>query len=59
MSLGKVSVGKATDSKKEFAVDYLKVEYDGEEVLEIDKLNMICKIKGVDYLADLRAAMGM
>ena len=41
------------------AVDYLKVEYDGEEVLEIDKLNMICKIKGVDYLADLRAAMGM
>ena len=59
MSLGKVAVGKTTDSKKEFAVDYLKVEYDGKEVLEIDKLNMICKINGVDYLADLRAAIGM
>ena len=59
MSLGKVSVGKAMDSKKEFAVDYLKIEYDGKEVLEIDKLNMICKINGVDYLADIKAAMGM
>lgn len=37
----------------------MKVEYDGEEVLEVDKINMIFKVRGTDYLTDLRAAMGM
>lgn len=59
LSLGKMAVGKATDSKQEFSVNYLKIEYDGEEVLEIDKTNMIFKVNGTDYLTDLRAAMGM
>lgn len=58
-SQGKLSVGKATDSKQEFAVNYMKVEYDGEEVLEVDKINMIFKVRGTDYLTDTRAAMGM
>lgn len=58
-SLGKASVGKPTDSKREFAVTYLKVEYEGKEVLEIDKTNMIFKVNGTDFLVDLRAAMGM
>lgn len=56
---GKIGVGKPTDSKQEFSVNYLKVEYDGEEVLEVDKINMIFKVKGTDYLTDTRAAMGM
>ena len=56
---GKMAVGKPTDSKQEFSVNYLKVEYDGEEVLEIDKTNMIFKVKGTDYLTDIRAAMGI
>lgn len=56
---GKLSVGKATDSKQDFSVNYMKVEYDGEEVLEVDKINMIFKVRGTDYLTDLRAAMGM
>ena len=59
LSLGKASVGKATDSKREFTVEYIKIEHDGKEVLEIDKLNMICKINGTDLLADLRSAMGI
>lgn len=59
ISLGKMAVGKATDSKQEFSVNYLKAEYDGKEVLEIDKTNMIFKVNGTDYLTDLRAAMGM
>lgn len=56
---GKLSVGKPTDSKQEFAVNYLKVEYDGKEVFEADKFNMIFKVDGVDYLTDIRSAMGL
>ena len=56
---GKLSVGKPTDSKQEFSVNYMKVEYDGEEVFEVDKTNMIFKVKGTDYLTETRAAMGM
>lgn len=58
-SQGKMSVGKPTDSKQEFTVDYLKVEYEGKEVLEIDKSNMIFKVNGTDYLTEVRAAMGL
>lgn len=56
---GKLSVGKPTDSKAEFSLTYLKITYDGKEVLEIDKIAMIHKVNGTDYLADLRDAMGM
>ena len=56
---GKLSVGKPTDSKQEFSVNYMKVEYDGKEVLEIDKTNMIFKVNGKDYLAEIRSAMGI
>lgn len=59
ISLGKASVGKAMDSKKEFTVNYIKIELDGEEVLELDKKNMIFKMNGTDFLTDLRAAIGM
>ncbi|MBR8701160.1 hypothetical protein IX317_001842 [Fusobacterium sp. DD29] len=59
VTLGKAAVGKPTDSKREFTVNYIKIELDGKEVLEIDKFNMICKINGTDFLADLRAAIGM
>ena len=58
-SLGKASVGKATDSKREFTINYLKIEYDDTEVLELDKTNMIFRLNGIDYSADLRTAMGM
>lgn len=59
LTLGNLGVGKATDSKKDFTVNYIKVEYDGKEILEIDKTNMIFKVNGTDYLAEVRAALGM
>lgn len=58
-SLGKLAVGKSTDSKREFSLSYLKIEYDGEKLLEIDKINMICEINGQDMLSEVRAALGM
>lgn len=59
LTLGKLSVGKPTDSKAEFSLTYLKITYDGKEILEIDKLAMIHKVNGTDYLADLRDALGI
>lgn len=59
LTLGKMSVGKPSDSKQDFSVNYMKIEYDGEEVLEVDKTNMIFKVNGTDYLTGTRAAMGL
>lgn len=54
LSLGSLEVGSTTGSESEFEVSYLKVALDGEEFIEIDKYNFICKIDGTDYLADVR-----
>ena len=51
--LGKLDVGATTGTA------YLKVTIDGETVLELDKFNYICNIGGVDYMADVREALGM
>jgi P2 family phage contractile tail tube protein len=55
---GKLEVGAPMDSSNELEVTYLKIWYDSKEYIEIDKLNFICKIDGVDYLAEVRQALG-
>lgn len=59
LNMGTLGVGKTTDSNKEFSLTYLKIELDGETLVEIDKVNMIFKVDGTDLLADVRAAIGM
>lgn len=59
LNMGTLGVGKTTDSNKEFSLTYLKIELDGEVVLEIDKVNMIFIVNGEDMLAEVRAALGM
>lgn len=59
LALGKLDVGSTTDTSNEFEVNYIKITIDGEEVVEIDKFNYICKIKGTDFLADVRMALGL
>lgn len=54
LNLGSLEVGSSTGTESEFEVTYLKVILAGEEILEIDKFNFICKIDGTDYLADVR-----
>ena len=58
LNLGKLAVGEMTDTKTEFEVSYLKLEIDDKERIEVDKLNYIFKINGVDYLAEVRSALG-
>lgn len=56
-SLGKMDINKKTDTDNEVETLYLKLEIDGEKLIEIDKFNYICYIYGKDYLEDIRAAL--
>lgn len=57
--LGGLEAATAMSSTSAFSVNYLKVLIDGEEVLEIDKLNYIFKVLGVDYLAKTRENLAL
>lgn len=57
--LGKLNPGKKMDNEVDLSVSYLKVFIDNEEVLEVDKLNFIFKVNGVDALASVREHLGM
>ncbi|OPJ63686.1 phage major tail tube protein [Clostridium chromiireducens] len=54
VDLGKLTVGKQTGTKNTFEVIYLKVEENGKELIELDKLNFVFKVNGVDVLAAIR-----
>ena len=58
LNIGKLAVGEMTDTKTEFEVLYLKLEINDKERIEVDKLNYIFKVDGVDYLAGVRSALG-
>lgn len=58
-SLGSFAPQSAMDSSNEMEIHYLKVIYDNQTVVEIDKFNYICIIDGVDYSAKIRANLGM
>ena len=57
--LGNLDVGTTSDTATTIEVDYLKVTIDGEDVIELDKYNYICKVGGVDYLSEVREALGL
>jgi hypothetical protein len=57
--LGKLAPGAAMEPSREFSTHYVKVFLDGKEYIEIDQPNYICKIDGVDYLAAVRANLGL
>lgn len=57
-NLGNLVVGDAMDTQTECEILYIKVELDGKERIEIDKLNYIHKVDGEDMLAAVRVALG-
>lgn len=61
---GKMSPGKAApattgDASGEYSVGYYACEIGGKMVFEIDQRNNVYKINGTDYMADVRAALGL
>lgn len=57
--LGSLKPADHTDSKTTLEVTYLKITIDGKRKVEIDKLNYIHFIDGIDYLVDVRKALGL
>ena len=55
---GSVAPASPTNGSGEYAVRYWATYIDGKKVREIDQFNNICFINGVDYLADVRRALG-
>lgn len=59
IDLGSAKVGEAGETKVTSELSYIKITIDGEDVLEIDIINMIEMVDGEDRLAAQRAAIGI
>lgn len=57
--VGKFEPGKKMEPGSDFELSYVKMSMNGIVRLEIDKVNFICAINGVDYLSTVRTHMGM
>jgi P2 family phage contractile tail tube protein len=55
---GKVAPSSTADASGEFSVHYWATYVDGKKMLEIDQLNSICIVDGVDYLAGSNSILG-
>ena len=51
---GKAKVGNGMDTSVKLTVLYILIELDGEPMVELDKLNEVFKIRGVDVLAKIK-----
>lgn len=58
-TLGTLETGKKHGNESEFEVLRLEVELNGSEVLLIDKLNFIHRVRGKDLLSSVRAHLGL
>ena len=56
---GSAKAGEATAIKYKAALSYYKLTINGETLFEIDAVNMIEMVSGVDRLAEVRAALGI
>ena len=59
IEMGDQEVGEMGDFKVKMPLAYYKLEWNGRTEIEIDPLNMIEIVNGVDRLAERRARMGM
>jgi uncharacterized protein len=57
--LGKLEVGTKENVVVTGGVTYIKGVLDGEDVFEIDKVNMIDRVLGQDYATAIRQAIGI
>ena len=53
-----VQFSPPADASGEHAVYYYAIYRDGKKETEIDPVNFICLVNGVDYLAEVRKALG-
>ncbi|PZP30451.1 MAG: phage major tail tube protein [Roseateles depolymerans] len=56
---GKAKPGDNTEMKVKTALSYYKLSIDGKPVIEVDLVNMVEVVDGVDRLAEIRKALGI
>lgn len=56
---GTAKAGEKTEFKAKMALNYYRLVMDGEDVIEIDAINMIEKIGGADLMAQVRQILGI
>ena len=54
LTSGTVKQGGAMDAAVTVEVVYIMIELDGKQRVELDKLNNVYKVNGVDLLAKIR-----
>lgn len=59
VGLGTLDTSVTVGTSTEFEVVYLKLSLEGIEKVEIDKINFIYSVNGVDYLQKVRTDLGM
>ena len=58
ITIGNLVSGDTTGTTTALECTYMKIDINNNNYAEIDKFNYICKIRGVDYLAEVRSALG-
>lgn len=56
---GKMENGATTNGTSTVEVMYIRIDIDGVNVVELDKLNYKYVVNGIDYLASVRNALGL
>lgn len=56
---GSAKNGDDTEQSFKYALSYYRLTVDGEDIIEIDIPNMICKVDGEDVLSKIREAIGL
>ena len=59
VDMGTWKPGEEATLKLSLSLRYYKLERDGDEIVEADPINMVCKVDGKDQLADTRKALGL
>jgi len=54
IDLGTIAPGKTTETKNTFEIVYIKIEENRKTLLELDKLNFVYIVNGVDILGPVR-----
>lgn len=58
-ALGKLEPSELTDTEITFECDVISVKVNNVELFMHDKLNFVSRVNGTDYLAEVRAALGI
>lgn len=54
IAIGKLKAGNGMDSAITLSLTYIRIERDGKEVLELDKINIVYRVNGVDMLEKIK-----